>query len=380
MTLAAVTSQVRFAGEAIYSGFFRIVDLDTGETLINEPVPESPWRSVDPNPRGGLRGAKGISVAGDRLIVGNSDTVFVLDRQWKITSSFTHSFMGSIHDVLAEEDAIWITCTNGDLLLKVDWAGTELDRWSWRTNRELTRAFGFKSLPAFEPRTDYRNPIGLQGGVHNAVHLNGIDRCPEGLLLSFGRILSPAEVRRRRAKAVPGRFAARLGITRSLPVKPVPVPTTFLPGSSSAIVLLRDDGGPLEKAAVELLVHVQDVVVPNHNVLAVDDLLLYADSNGSRLVAVERASGRDRAEVTVPGTPAFARGLARLAGDVYLVGSQCPLAVHAVDLARGQVVESYDLGGAGTETVYAVAVVPPTFSRPSGDAPLFDGSRQGVAV
>jgi hypothetical protein len=57
MTLTAVTSQVRFAGEAIYSGFFRVLDLDTGETLITEPVPESPWRAVDPNPRGGLRGA-----------------------------------------------------------------------------------------------------------------------------------------------------------------------------------------------------------------------------------------------------------------------------------------------------------------------------------
>jgi hypothetical protein len=373
VTLAAVTSQVRFAGEAIYSGFFRVLDLDTGETLITEPVPESPWRAVDPNPRGGLRGAKGISVCGDRMIVGNSDTIFVLDSQWRITSSFTHPFMGSLHDVLAEENAIWITCTNGDLLLKVDWEGNELGRWSWRTDAGLMRTFGFRSLPRFDANIDYRDPKDLQGGVHNVVHLNGIDRSDEGLLLSFGRVLSPAEVRRRRFRAVAGRAAARLGVTRPFPTKPVPVPTTFLPGSSSAIVLLADLDAP-----AQVLVHVRDVVVPNHNVLAVDDVVVYADSNGSRLVAVDRGSGAERASVTVPGEPAFARGLARLEGDVYLVGSQRPLAVHAVDLARGELVRSYELDGGDTETVYAVALAPPAFARPSGE--IFRAHREGVAA
>jgi hypothetical protein len=371
MTLVAVTSQVRFAGEAIYSGFFRVVDLSSGDALITEPVPESPWRSVDPNPRGGLRGAKGISTCGERMIVGNSDTIFVLDPQWRITSSFTHPLMGSLHDVLAEEDAIWITCTNGDLLLKVDWDGGELGRWSWRTDAGLLRTFGFKSLPAFDPGLDYRDPIGLQGGVHNVVHLNGIDRTDEGLLLGFGRVLGAAEVRRRRIRSVPGRLAARLGITRPFPTRPVPVPTTFLPGSSSAIVLLRGLDEP-----AEVVVRVQDVVVPNHNVLAADGVIVYVDSNGSRLVAVDRATGKERAAVTVPGEPAFARGLARLDGDVYLVGSQKPLAFYAVNLARGEVVESYQLEGGETETVYAVALVPPGFARPSGE--IFRTHREGV--
>ncbi len=373
MTLVAVTSQVRFAGQAIYSGFFRVLDLDTGETIVTEPVPESPWRSVDPNPRGGLRGAKGISVCGERMIVGNSDTIFVLDPRWRISSSFTHPFAGSLHDVLAEDDAIWITCTNADLLLKVDWEGNELGRWSWRTDGGLLRAFGFRSLPAFEPRIDYRDPKDLQGGVHNVVHLNGIARSDEGLLLSFGRVLSPAEVRRRRLRAVAGRVAGRFGVTRPFPTKPVPVPTTFLPGSSSAVVLLRELEAP-----AEVLVHVKDVVVPNHNVLAVEDRIVYADSNGSRVVSVDRATGAERAAVTVPGEPAFARGLARLERDTYLVGSQRPLAVHAVDLARGDVVASYPLEGGDTETVYAVALVPPTFTRPAGE--IFQAHREGVAA
>ena len=47
--LAAVTSQVRFAGRDD-SGFFRVVDLDTGETLVTEPVPGEPVAKRRPEP------------------------------------------------------------------------------------------------------------------------------------------------------------------------------------------------------------------------------------------------------------------------------------------------------------------------------------------
>jgi outer membrane protein assembly factor BamB len=127
-----------------------------------------------------------------------------------------------------------------------------------------------------------------------------------------------------------------------------------------------------------MVVHVEDVVVPNHNVLAAEGRIVYADSNGNRVVAVDRESGRETASVTVPGEPAFARGLARLEDDVYLVGSQRPLAIHAVDLRRGEVVSSHELEGGETETVYAVALVPPSFARPGGQ--IFRAHREGVTA
>jgi hypothetical protein len=366
VTRVAVTSQVRFTGQAAYSGFFRIVDLDDGRTLLTEPVPESRWRSADPNPRGGLRGAKGISATDDRLVVGNTDSLFVLDPSWNAVAEFTHPFMGSIHDVLAEDEAIWVTCTNADLLLKLGWDGTELDRWSWRADAGLVAAFGLGGLPPFDPLVDYRNPLELQSGVHNVVHLNGLARVPEGLLLSFGRVLGRAEVRRRRVRAVPGRLAARLGIQKPFPTKPTPLPTNFMPGSSSAIVLLREAGGPLADARAELLLRVENILVPNHNVLSADGSLVYSDSNGSRLVAVDRATGTEQAAVVIPGNPAFVRGLARLTDDVYLVGSQAPLAFYGVDVSRGEIAATYELDGAENESVYAVYPLPPVFADPTG--------------
>jgi hypothetical protein len=366
VTRVAVTSQVRFSGQAAYSGFFRVVDLEDGRTLLTEPVPESRWRSADPNPRGGLRGAKGISVVDDRLVVGNTDSLFVIDSAWAGVAELTHPFTGSIHDVLAEDDLIWVTCTNADLLLKLAWDGTELDRWSWRADAALVASFGLGGLPTFDPGVDYRNPLELQSGVHNAVHLNAVARVPEGLLLSFGRVLGRAEIRRRRIRAVPGRLAAQLGFQKPFPTKPTALPTTQLPGSSGAIVLLHETGDRLAGARAELLLRVEDILVPNHNVVGTESSLVYCDSNGSRLVAVDRTTGAERAAVAIPGDPAFVRGLARLADDVYLVGSQAPLALHAVDLARGEIAASYELDGADNESVYAVCPLPPVFADPTG--------------
>jgi hypothetical protein len=378
MTRVAVTSQVRFAGASAYSGFFRIVDLDSGETLLTEPVPESRFRSSDPNPRGGLRGAKGVSVAGERLVVANSETLFTLDASWQTLAAFSHPFTGSIHDLLAEEDAIWVACTNADLLLKLDWDGAELDRWSWRDDARLVRDFGFRSLPRFDAAIDYRDPLAVQGGVHNIVHLNGITRCPDGLLLSFGRVLSPAEVRRRRIRAVPGRLAARLRVQRQAPTAPTPLPTNFMPGSSSALVLLRETGVALAHAEARILLRVHDVVVPNHNCLQAGEILLYGDSNGSRLVAVDRATGSERSSVAIPGGPAFVRGLVQLEEDVYLVGSQAPLALYAVDLRRGEIVAGYELDGAEHESIYAVCVLPSAFDTPDPSYGVFAAAAQEV--
>jgi hypothetical protein len=91
--------------------------------------------------------------------------------------------------------------------------------------------------------------------------------------------------------------------------------------------------------------------------------------HGDRLVVanVERLFVFDPGErhsAPVPGSPAFARGLASLGDGRFLVGSQAPAALHTVDLAGGRVVESLDLGGRERETVYAVALLPSQFDDP----------------
>jgi hypothetical protein len=373
VTAVAVTTAVRHVGRTSFSGYVRILDLDSGETVHCEPVPESPWRSVDPNPRGGTRGAKGMSAHGERLVICNSDSVFVLDSRLREVAAFSHPLAGAIHDVLAEEDGIWVTCSNADLLIKLDWQGRLDATWSWREDSSLVRALGFRSLPPTDLTLDYRDPRVLQGGVHNIVHLNGVTRSPEGLLLSFGRVLSRREVGRRSLKARLGGPVGRLGLVRRPPPKSEATPAGAVTGSSFAIVLLHAGDG-LQRGAAELLLREDGIAVPNHNVLAAGGLIVYNDTNRGRLVAFERDTGRERVAVPVPGDPSFVRGLARLDNGVVLVGSQRPLAVHAIDLNQGELVASYELDGAPNESVYAVCPLPAGFAGGPGIGSLFTDS------
>jgi hypothetical protein len=361
----AVTSAVRHAGSADFSGYVRVVDLASGEVALKAPIPESGWRADDPNPRGGVRGAKGVSALGDRLVVANSERLFVFDPAWSLAGEITHPLMGAVHDVLAVEDGVWVTCSACDLLLKVDWHGEPIETWSWRSEASLVSALGFDSLPPLDSDLDHRDPRAAQQGVHNVVHLNAVTRSPDGLLVLFGRVLAPELVKQRLRKAGLARALARVGISRPLPTKPTQVPASTVPGSSFAVVELRDAGPP------QLVLHRSGTSVPNHNVEAVGDSIVYLDSNAGRLVVWDRESASERAAVAIPGSPSFARGLVRLDESTYLVGSQAPLALHAVDLSAGAVTETVELAGEPNESVYGLEIVPPAFADPPPAERLF---------
>jgi hypothetical protein len=361
----AVTSAVRHAGSADFSGYVRVVDLASGEVALKAPIPESGWRADDPNPRGGVRGAKGVSALGDRLVVANSERLFVFDPAWSLAGEITHPLMGAVHDVLAVEDGVWVTCAACDLLLKVDWHGEPIETWSWRSEPSLVSALGFDSLPPLDSDLDHRDPRAAQQGVHNVVHLNAVTRSPDGLLVLFGRVLAPELVKQRLRKAGLARALARVGISRPLPTKPTQVPASTVPGSSFAVVELRDAGPP------QLVLHRSGTTVPNHNVEAVGDSIVYLDSNAGRLVVWDRESASERAAVAIPGSPSFARGLVRLDESTYLVGSQAPLALHAVDLCAGAVTETVELAGEPNESVYGLEIVPPAFADPPPAERLF---------
>jgi hypothetical protein len=352
----AVTSIVRHAGPGERSGFLRVLDLEARRVVSETPLPESGFRAIDPNPRGGYRGAKGIGVAGGRLAVANSERVFVFDRSWRLQGDLTHPWLGSIHDLLAEEDAIWVTCTNCDLLLRLGWDGQVLERWTWRENHALARALGYRRPPRFYPDTDYRDPRSTRGRVLSLVQLNAVARDRERLLVSFGRVVPQRAYLRKGAAAAAG----RLGLSPRMraPRRPSRLPVGQEPGSDFALVALDTD------RAAEVVYRVEGVSVPNHNVLVAGERVLYNDTDGGRLVEVDLARRAETRAVAVPGEPSYARGLAALASDRYIVGSQRPAAVHVLDLAEGRVVDSFAFSADERESAYALAVLPGTFEDP----------------
>ncbi len=318
------TSIVRHAGLEQASGFIRIVDVDGGRTLSKSAVPESVYRWKDTNPRGGLRGARGIGACRDKLVIANSERLFVFDSTWKLVGEITHPLMGGIHEILVEEDGIWVTCTSADLLLKVDWQGKISHLWEWRQDNQLVAALGFRKLPRVERAVDHRDPESARSTVRNLVHLNAVTRAPFGLLLSFGHILSGNGMR----------------------------------GSTSAMVLVGEDG------RTSLLSREQSTSVPNHNVVQWEDRLVYNDSNSNEVVIhpLEERPGKKR-RIKIPGRKGFLRGLVQLHDSTFLIGNQNPASICRVDV-DSEGVSPIDLEGEPRESVFALCRVPSNFSDP----------------
>ena len=356
---ALVTSVVREAGRTVASGFVRLVDLADGRVLMTSSVPESAFRTRDPNPRGGLRGARGVTVGAGRLVVANTERLLVFETSWRLVGELGHPLAGGIHDILAVDDGVWVTATSADLLLKLGWDGSLLTAWEWRGDAALAAALGFLRLTPVDRGRDYRDPESLRHGVPNLAHLNAVSPRPGGLLVSLGRVLSPAAYRRRRLAGLAGWVARGLGLgRRSGGPRPLAGPPSRIRGSSTAFVGLADD------LSAELLGRVGDIDVPNHNALEVDGHLVYNDSNGSRLVARPLDGNSPERAVALPGDPSFPRGLAHLGGGRFLVGNQGPLALYEVDLDEERIVARIPLPGEPRESAYGICLIPDSFDDP----------------
>ncbi|MGH2992332.1 MAG: hypothetical protein ACRDL1_02205 [Solirubrobacterales bacterium] len=371
----AVSSIIRHVPAALESGLLRVIDLDTGRALLTAPIPQSAHRAADPNPRGGLRGARGVSFSADRFVLANTERLFVLNREWQMVGELSNSWTADIHEILAEPDGTWVTCTACDLLLKLGWDGELLASWSWRSDRRLAARFGFDSLSEVQPGLDYRDPRQRGYAVHDVGHLNAVTRARDGLVVSLGRVLTPSAFRSRSLKRLVRHAAARTAITRpamaalrrrelrKLGADLLPLPDRG-PGSS-ALVLVSDPAAAHASApAADVVLRQDGLELPNHNVLEVGDLLVYNDTNRDRLVAHDRSDRGAMRSVDVPGNPGYARGLAWLGGEKFVVGSQRPTALHTIDLGSGRLTSSAVLGRDAWESVSSIAVVPESFDDP----------------
>lgn len=350
-----VTTIVRYAKSGQDSGFLYEIDPDTGEALRRRPLPESPHRSRDSNPRGGLRGARGIAVLEDRLVLANAERLLVFDRDWKSRGEMTHPWFGGIHDLHADSEGVWVCCTNADLLAKTSWSGDIVSVWEWRRDAFLRAALGLRRVPPVDRDRDYRDPETMRSGVPNIVHLNGVPPAPDGgLLISFGRILSRARYHRARVAGWLGSAARTLGIPpRSVDHRrPSTLPVGRVAGSSSAIVHLSPDG------STEILARERDVAVPNHNVWREGGVLLYNDSNRGQLVAMDLKPPWHERRIKIPGNSPFVRGLARWSATCFLIGGHRPAAVHTVDLEQDAVIRTLPVSDDPAETIYAIQALP----------------------
>jgi len=142
------------------------------------------------------------------------------------------------------------------------------------------------------------------------------------------------------------------------------LPASTVPGAASVVVRIHEDG------SAELVHRSAATAAPNHNVVEHEGELIFCDTNANGLrMTAACAEGPERF-IAVPGSPGFVRGLARVSDHEFLVGSQCPAAVHRIDIEEGRVVTSLPLEASPSESVYGITIVPDRFGDPPADLGL----------
>ena len=64
------------------SGYIYIIDLEKEAVIQQSNIVEPAFREVDDNPRGGLRGGKGIAVRDDQIAIANFSMIFRYDNNF----------------------------------------------------------------------------------------------------------------------------------------------------------------------------------------------------------------------------------------------------------------------------------------------------------
>ncbi len=102
------------------TGWIYDVDLDTGTVVHKVPVPDPQFPNSDDNPRGGVRGGRGVAATDKGIVVANYDTLTTFDDEWNVLDSLTHPLFVGLHEIDWDGANLWLAATGLDALLRVD--------------------------------------------------------------------------------------------------------------------------------------------------------------------------------------------------------------------------------------------------------------------
>jgi len=175
------------------SGHLFVYDLDRRKIIRQCEIIEPPYREVDPNPRGGFRGLKGISIDDHRLAIANASTVFVYDHLWNPITYMWHPSCTGIHDIELVNDTVWVTSSRNDLLVCLDFDGKIVDYYDLRKSSPVKMNTSHKIRPLLREkqiingRWDFRDPRTHDMAITDSLHINSISFLDNGdLLVSCG--------------------------------------------------------------------------------------------------------------------------------------------------------------------------------------------------
>jgi hypothetical protein len=279
------------------------------------PAPARP--ASDHNPRGGIRGGRGVAFTSDGVVLATYDTLVRYDDAWNVEDVLESPLFAGLHEIEWDGSRLWATATAIDALVCVDGSSATV---AWDPHADAAAALG---LPPRDPGALARSDVPRL----DHCHLNGVTRRGDEIVLHLGLV--------RRRRSARDRVARRLGVA-----------------SVGESLVVRLNGSPVP----EVLVRLRGGDLPTHNGqfvasgrIAVND----SATNTLRLFAAD--TGSELRAFPMPGT--WLRGLEPVGGGYVLVGT-APASIHLVHLETGERERTVRLADDPNEAVHGLAVEP----------------------
>lgn len=371
MTRLLITTVCRNTPHTQPSGYIYLIDLENQRVLQRSVLIEPPYRALETNPRGGMRGGKGISIRPDRLAIANSAAVFHYDPAWNLLGVFSHPSCSAIHDIAFQGDTLWVTSARTDLLFQFDLTGALLNHYNLRQPSPALDRLGWKPPQLLsreqilQGKIDFRNPKTHDELTFDRAHVNSV--CflsSDQVLVSLGQIVNADLAITLRLKVLlmrlglwPGILSANRRLSSFLKLKKdLHSDLVVRPAKArSAVVRISPDG------AHQLCLEITEVNTPSHSLLVLpDDSALYLNTHLGHVVHFDPQNGQIRSSTKV--TDGFLRGLAALPDRTYVMGSKGELIIF--DLNACQVINSFKFTADPKESVYDAKVLPPHYALP----------------
>jgi hypothetical protein len=370
MTRLIVSTNRREAPLSEPSGWIFIVDLEKPEVLQKTSGLEPPYRAFDHNPRGGMRGMRGLSFFNGELAAADYSSIFFFDRKWNLTRAITHPSVSAIHEILQVENGIWVTSTINDTLVRFDRNGDLAEIHYVREQRDLMRLLNgprkilFRSSDFHEGMFDFRKRSYFTSDLYDRLHLNGLTVSPDGrMVVSLGLVVGEmfgilmfVKTMMRRYK-IWNLFLALNRVVRCLLgiEKKMLSELVIQPRQGRSAIVSMDRSGKWD-------VHIQFPVThnPSHSVRLLEDGTgLYLNSSYGALVHFGM-NGEILMEDKL--TDEFLRGLLVLPDRRLIIGAGNALLTY--DLKTRRTLSTYPLTQDPRDSVFDIQFFPSDFELP----------------
>ena len=371
-----VSTTIRQVGAEKKSGYLYTVDLEKQEVIQRSSIAEPPYRKVDLNPRGGMRGSKGIAIYSNKIAITNTSAIFLYDNNWHLIRTISHPSCAGIHDIIFQEDTIWATASRSDMVFQFDFEGELLNSIYLREPNSLRNKINWhppillSKEEIFSEKIDFRDPRTHDLETHDNAHINSICELENGVLLvSLGLILKSDFLNLLRLKrwlkdkklwekflALNRKINQRLNFRKKMHSDLVFQPTT----GRSAIVRISQDGD------IAPLLVLNEKIVPSHSLLPLsENRFVYLDTTEGKVLEINSKTGQVLVSTKI--TEGFLRGVTQLSKNELVLGSKGELIFF--DLEKHIIKKRLQITDVPQESVFDIEILPPNFAIP----PIFLG-------